>query len=209
MTITRKRKVKKTSSLKNNKYIIVEKYEKNILGIITHVYIIKFKNNFSCEKPLTMKKLSIKKKIFEQINLSYDLLGYLLENKIKSVKLNKYDKNITNKLASIFNVNEKYTYCLKNDKLILAETKTSVNNSKVKDYMSKHIVLCKKKSCATGEMVFYKNAKSDYELIFDNASGTFEPSTNDLQNLKKAFPYLNIMTTNMISENHKKYFNSL
>jgi hypothetical protein len=92
----------------------------------------------------------------------------------------------------IFDVNTKYTYCLNHDTLVIAETMTKKNKSKIKDFFSKHGLLCDQTVCAAGEMKFNKTSNGSYKMIFDNGSGTFRPSKSDLLVLKKELPYFDI-----------------
>jgi hypothetical protein len=53
-------------------------------------------------------------------------------------------------------------------------------------------------------MVIHNNT-----LIFDNASGTFKPTLDNLKALKEAMPFLKIKLVEMGSESHEKYFGNL
>jgi hypothetical protein len=90
---------------------------------------------------------------------------------------------------------------LNKDTLIFAETKTHENNSLLKDWLSKHIMLCNKTACASGEMVIHNNS-----FVFDNSSGTFQPTIQNLKSLNLAIPFLNIKTQDMKAPTHDKYF---
>jgi len=181
-------------------YIIIDKYATNIIGSIpTHVYIIHFNSTYHCKKNITIKK---KKKKIEQLLFKEIGMNYLTQNKISTTKLYKNDKNITDKMKELMDPTEKYTYCVNKDKLILVETKTKTNNSKLKNMFSKHILLCDDTACASGEMIVHKNT-----FVFDNSSGTFKPSMKNLQILKKILPFLKIKLMNMNSPLHKNYFN--
>ena len=109
-------------------------------------------------------------------------------------------------MTQIFDVSTKYTYCLNQDTLILAETMTKKNKSQIKDLFSKHGLLCDQTVCAAGEMVFYKSQSENYKMIFDNDSGTFRPNKSDLQVLKKELPYFDIEVVDLKSEKKAKYF---
>ena len=183
---------------KNKNYIVVEKYETNILGgLLTHVYIIHINTAYSCTKNLTIKS---RQKQLGQLLFKEPGLAYLTQRKISTTKLYKKDKQLMLKLKMLIDPTEKYTYCLNKNKLILAETKTKTNHSQLKNLLSKHILLCGNTTCASGEMIFHKGT-----MVFDNSSGTFEPSVHDIQLLKKILPFkMRIM--NMNSQIHTEYF---
>jgi hypothetical protein len=189
---------KKTTRKTKKNYIILEKYETNIIGIITHVYIIHLNSAYNCKKNITIKsnKKKIGQVLFKELGMDY-----LTENKISTTKLYKNDKNMMEKLKKIIDPTEKYTYCVNKDKLILAETKTKTNESHVKNMLSKHILLCDDSACASGEVIIHKDT-----FVFDNSSGTFEPSIKNLQILKKVLPFLKVKIMNMNSKIHEDYF---
>lgn len=167
---------------KNKNYIVVEKYEKTIPGgQLTHLYIIHFNRAYTCRKKLTIKKThkKIGQLLFKELGMAY-----LTQRKISTTKLYKNDKDLMAKMKMLIDPAEKYTYCINKNKLILAETKTKANKSNLKDILSKHNILCADTTCASGEMMFHKDT-----MIFDNASGTFEPSVRDIQILKKILPF--------------------
>lgn len=196
MTTKKNRNYNKSKKLTQKYYIILEKYKKNIFGVDTNIYILKFKTNYNC-KNLTLKKKPnyIKKNIldFLQNNAKVD--------KVFTKKIYTKDKNIMSEIISSINTNEKYTYCLNKNTLIFAETKTRENNSLLKDWLSKHITLCDNTACASGEMVIHENA-----FVFDNKSGTFQPSFSDLKSLKRALPFFNIKIVSRYSKTHDKYY---
>lgn len=192
--------VKKHKTRANKKpYIILEKYNKTVFNVPINMYILKFNTKYKCSNYLTLKKKTdyIKRGIFN----ASDVFGYLTKDKILSKRINKTDENIMKKLINEMNPNEKYTYCLNNNKLIIVETKTTQNNSSIKNWLSKHIMMCNKTACASGEMVIHNNA-----FVFDNSSGTFQPTLDDLQSLKNAMPFLKIKLVDMSSDSHGKYF---
>ena len=80
---------------------------------------------------------------------------------------------------------------------------TKKNKSKIKDFFSKHGLLCDQKVCAAGEMKFNKTSNGNYKMVFDNGSGTFRPNKSDLQVLKKN--YL-ILTLKQLNLHHKTYY---
>ena len=189
-----------TKKTNNKNYIILEKYEKNILGVIIRIYKIKFNTLYKCSHNLTLKKREdYIKKIVKNINL----LDYLTSDKILSKKIYKHDKKFTEKIIDNIDnsANEKFTFCLNKNILIFAETKTIHNKSIIKDYLTKHIMLCDNSACASGEMVINNKL-----FIFDNSSGTFRPNVYNLRSIKQALPFLHIKITNMHSNTHKTLF---
>jgi hypothetical protein len=189
----KKDKGKKDKGKKDKNYIIIEKYETNIIGFLTHIYMIHYNTAYKC-KNITIKKT--KKKI-GQLLFKEMGMNYLTQEKIATKKLYKNDKELMTKIKKIIDPTEKYTYCVNKDKLILAETKTQANQSHLKDIMSKHILLCDDSACASGEMIFRNDT-----LVFDNSSGTYEPSIKNLQVLKKILPFMKIRIMNMDSKIH-------
>jgi hypothetical protein len=189
---------KKTIKKNKKNYIMLEKYETNIIGIVTHIYIIHLNSGYSCKKNITIKnnKKKVGQILFKELGMNY-----LTENKISTTKLYKKDKNIREKIKQIIDPNEKYTYCVNKDKLILAETKTKLNKSHIKNMLSKHILLCDESACASGEVIIHNDT-----FIFDNSSGTFEPTIKNLQILKKILPFLKVRIMNMNSKIHDHYF---
>jgi hypothetical protein len=189
---------KKTIKKNKKNYIILEKYETNIIGIVTHIYIIHLNSGYNCKQNITIKnnKKKVGQVLFKELGMNY-----LTENKISTTKLYKNDKNIREKIKKIIDPNEKYTYCVNKDKLILAETKTKLNKSHIKNMLSKHILLCDESACASGEVIIHNDT-----FIFDNSSGTFEPTIKNLQILKKILPFLKVRIMNMNSKIHDHYF---
>jgi hypothetical protein len=183
--------------------IVVEKYTRNILGVDTRLYIIKLNQGFRCLKKMTLKKSvnPVTKKIKNNPK-TYDLLTH--KKKINTKEIVKNQK-LTEKLIKFIKPYEKYTYCLTNDTLVLAETKASTNKTKmakiIKNYTSKHFVLCGEDACASGEVVIKNNT-----FIFDNSSGTFEPTYENIKSLKKAIPFLNMKLVMMDTPEHATYF---
>jgi len=186
-TKTNKTKNKTKTRKNKNSYsgsIVIEKYLNNVLGVNTYLYIIHLNQRVSCRKQLGPKNNSKTLKLRKYIDFSSLLKNYMID----SIKIEKNDKDIMNKMTSLFDVNTKYTYCLNHDTLVIAETKTKKNKSKIKDFFSKHGLLCDQTVCAAGEMVFKKTSTGN-KMVFDNGSGTFRPSKSDLQVLKKELPY--------------------
>ncbi len=186
-TKTNKTKNKTKTRKNKNSYsgsIVIEKYLNNVLGVNTYLYIIHLNQRVSCRKQLGPKNNSKTLKLRKYIDFSSLLKNYMIDK----MKIEKNDKDIMNKMTSLFDVNTKYTYCLNHDTLVIAETKTKKNKSKIKDFFSKHGLLCDQTVCAAGEMVFKKTSTGN-KMVFDNGSGTFRPSKSDLQVLKKELPY--------------------
>jgi hypothetical protein len=191
-------RVNKTKKNSKKDFIVAEKYVKSILGVDTRLYKIKLNNDYPCRKKLTLKKtinpiVLLLKKNKKLINS--------LTNKKKVIK--KFEKNssLNANLIKFIEPYEKYTYCLYEDTVVIAENKTKFTK-KVKDYSSKHYVMCKENAaCASGELVIKHNS-----FIFDNSSGTFEPSLTNLQFLKRALPFLNVKIMTMDMPLHSKFF---
>ena len=99
-------------------------------------------------------------------------------------------------LKDIIDNKLKYNYCLTKNTLILSSASSFSNN-----LFAKHSILCEKNSYASGEMVFHKNY-----LIFNNNSGTYNPTLKNIKILKKALPFLKIKIIDMNSDLNKKYF---
>jgi hypothetical protein len=186
---TKNTKTRKNKKRSNSGYIVIEKYLNNILGVNTYLYVIQLNQTISCKKHLGPKNNSKTLRFRKYLDVSNFLKKYMIDR----VKIDKNDENIMNKLISMFDVNTKYTYCLNHDTLVIAETKTKKNKSKIKDFFSKHGLLCDQTVCAAGEMVFKKTSNGN-KMVFDNGSGTFRPSKSDLEVLKKELPYFDIET---------------
>jgi len=184
---TNKTKTRKNKKLSNGS-IVVEKYLNNVLGVNTYLYIIHLNQKISCKTPLGPKNNSTTLRLRKYLDVSHLLKNYMVDK----IKIEKNDKDIMNKLITTFDVNAKYTYCLNRDTLVIAETKTKKNKSQIKDFFSKHGLLCDQKVCAAGEMKFNKTSNGNYKIVFDNESGTFRPNKSDLQVLKKELPYFDI-----------------
>jgi len=185
------RKVKLNS--KEKETIIVEKYMRKIAGVDTHLYKIKL-NNYKCDKKVTLKK-----KPRSYINIlknNPNLYDFFSRKKLINTILVNNNNEITENLIKIINPYGKFTYCLTDNALIISETKVARNKTKirkfVRDLTSKHYLICDKGVCASGELMIKDNT-----FIFDNSSGTFKPTLENLQNLKKALPNLNMKLTIM------------
>ena len=185
------KKVKLNS--KEKETIIVEKYMRKLAGVDTHLYKIKL-NNYKCDKKVTLKK-----KPRSYINIlknNPNLYDFFSRKKLINTILINNNNEITENLIKIINPYGKFTYCLTDNALIISETKVARNKTKirkfVRDLTSKHYLICDKGVCASGELMIKDNT-----FIFDNSSGTFKPTLENLQNLKKALPNLNIKLTTM------------
>jgi hypothetical protein len=77
-----------------------------------------------------------------------------------------------------------YTYCLIDDTLILAEVKPENDiHWSIYDEYSKHALICNSNSiCVSG---IAKKTFDGGKIEFDNISGTYKPSTSELQKLDK------------------------
>lgn len=204
MSTRKKTQTKKNTQIKRKNYIVFEKYSKNVLGININSYVIKFNNPISCRKKLTIKlRPTIRTYINEKISFSSFFSN---KDRVLSLKINKYDNNITEKIIKYIDNydNEKYTFCLNKNTFIFQETKTHENRSIIKDLMSKHMILCDQHACAAGEMVIHNNT-----FIVDNNSATYKPSIYELQSLKKSMPFINLKITDRTSKMNKKYFDNL
>lgn len=187
----------------NENYIEINNYKKKIMGQNINIIIIKLNNKKSnCTKHLTQKQYIKKDKlIIKPSNKTMkSIFSYYMKNK-DIEKINKKDNKIMMKLSKYISNEEKYTYCLNQDNLIISETMNENNKSIVKNLFSKHIFLCKDKPCASGELVFHKN-----KLVFDNSSGTYKPTIDNLKSIKKALSFLNVKIIDMNDKNHSKYF---
>ena len=185
------KKVKLNS--KEKETIIVEKYIRKIAGVDTHLYKIKL-NNYKCDKKVTLKK-----KPRSYINIlknNPNLYDFFSRKKLINTILVNNNNEITENLIKIIKPYGKFTYCLTDNALIISETKVARNKTKirkfVRDLTSKHYLICDKGVCASGELMIKDNT-----FIFDNSSGTFKPTLENLQNLKKALPNLNMKLTIM------------
>lgn len=185
------KKVKLNS--KEKETIIVEKYMRKLAGVDTHLYKIKL-NNYKCDKKVTLKK-----KPRSYINIlknNPNLYDFFSRKKLINTILVNNNNEITENLIKIINPYGKFTYCLTDNALIISETKVARNKTKirkfVRDLTSKHYLICDKGVCASGELMIKDNT-----FIFDNSSGTFKPTLENLQNLKKALPNLNMKLTIM------------
>lgn len=185
-------------------FIVVDKYEIKVLNVPVHIYIIQLNDTIHCKEHLTNKTLfyGLLDIFTKKLNVYYNLPN---KYKVISKKIYKNDKHILDKLESIMDNNENYTYCLHEDSLIMVDTKTIQNNSRIKNYMSKHYLLCKINSCAAGEVVFGKDGTNKV-MVFNNKSGAYKPTYKNLLNIKKALPFLPIKIVEKSSKINSKYF---
>lgn len=183
------------SKKKGKNYIKIDKYEKKIFGINKIYYIIKINHKYNCKNKLKIKGnyKSFKNYLLKKSGIK----KYLLSNKNKkfSIKMMK-DKNIMKNIKDIIDDTLIYNFCLKKNKLILSSSSSISNN-----ILAKHSILCDKDPCACGEMVIYKKY-----LIFNNNSGTYNPTVEDIKIIKKALPFFKIKIIDMNSDMNKKYF---
>jgi hypothetical protein len=221
------KKIKRVHTVKENKrqvdrfsrsdYITIKKYKTIVLGVVTHIYNVKLNTDMKCGNGMTIKKTedTVTHHVYNKIGL----IDKILKKPIKTYRLRKDDPHITNKMATIFDTNQKYTYCLSNDTIVFSETKKSDNKinesedhiNNVKDFMSKHVMLCGNQTCISGEAIFcIQPSKSSteeiVEILFDNSSGTFRPNFSNLKYLHKAIPYLNIRLLRRGTISHKHNF---
>jgi hypothetical protein len=183
---------RKNKTIKNNtKYFVINKYKKKIGDIYINIFTIPLKNKLNCRR-ITLKKNTdhIKKIIY---NFTDELLDI---EKVSEIKVYNNKVNFKN----IFK-NKKYTYCLNKEYLLIAETIHNNNKSILTDLLSKHIILCNDDACVAGEMVIFEN-----KLIFDNASGTFQPTAKKLKILTKVLPFNDVKIIDINNKNHSTYF---
>lgn len=203
MSSRKSKTLKKNSSAKKENYIVVQKFKRNVLGVDTRFYKIKLNEGFHCEKKMTLKKMvNPLTKTLKNFPRTYNALTHKRKSGSKTFMKNS---ELTANLIKYIKPYEKYTYCLTKDTLVIAETKASINKTKlvknVKNYTSKHFVICEESGCASGELVLKNNT-----FVFDNSSGTYEPTYENIKSLKKALPFLNIKLVMMDSPEHSKYF---
>jgi hypothetical protein len=186
-------------NIPTKKFITIQKFKQNILGTATTIYIIHLNDTHKCKK-ITLK--NTKSKLKRVLLKNIKLFDFLTINNVKTINLNKNDSKIMEKILRIIKPNEKYNYCLNKDTLVIAETKTTKNNSFIKDFSSKHIMLCNEtNACASGEMVIQDNT-----FIFDNASGSYQPTIKNIEILRKALNFFKIKIVDINSTLHSKFF---
>ena len=188
---------------KSLNYITVEKVKRKKLGIDIYSYKIKLNHRFNCNNITVKKSPNPITKYIKNHPLVYNKFTHKRTRKIKKIIK---DDRLTDKLIEYIKPCAKYTYCLTNDALIISDTYTKyafgkLTESAIKNYTSKHYIICGDKICANGELVIKNNT-----FIFDNASGTYAPKYKQIKVLKKALPFLNIKIIDMKSPDHPKYF---
>jgi hypothetical protein len=164
----------------------------------SRIYVLDFQTQHQCKSQLTLKKSVGKIKRF--IAKKLKILEYLKKYQIFSKRLPRKKSSIKTILENM-NTTTKYTYCLNNDTLIFAETTTTKDRAILKDWLSKHVILCGDNACSSGEMVVHNN-----ELIFDNNSGSYKPTSEHLESLISLLSFLPIKIVPIHSEEHHKYF---
>lgn len=174
--------------------ILFEKFERNILGVVSTVYVLHI-GKTGCKR-LTIKKRKIRQYIVKKLGI----LQFLEKHRVFSKRLPRH-KDTIRAILEHMNTNTKYTYCLNQDNLIFAETRTKEENVLLKDWLSKHVILCDDNVCASGEMVVYRN-----HLIFDNSSGTYAPTAENLESIKESLSFLPVKVITRDSTEHEKYF---
>lgn len=172
-------------------YIVVDSYVRSFLGKDINLYKIKLNNSYKC-KHYTIKR---RPNILTRTIKYFKLYSQHLNTQKKIYKNDSCTKNLIQQIKPY----KKYTYCLENDKLIIAETKQTI----LRDLVSKHFMICGK-TCASGEMVIKNNM-----LVFDNSSGTYKPRYEDIKILKKALSFLDIKILSKDSPEHSIYFSSI
>ena len=167
-------------------YFVLEKYETTILGFQTHIYIMRLNTNYYCKQNCTIKrgKDFVKKCVMDNLYL----FKLLTLNKVSATKLYKNDPNLMKQIKKIMDPSYVYTYCLNKNTLIFAETTSPHHKSYIKNWLSKHVMLCDNSACASGEAVIHNN-----RFVFDNMSGTFTPHLSKLYILKKILPTIKIV----------------
>ncbi len=177
---------------------VFEKFEREVLGVEARIYVLHLHKQYRCKPPITLKRTAGKIRRF--IAKKLHVLDYLEEHRIFSKHLPKTKTGVQTILDNM-NTKTKYTYCLNKDTLIFAETRTTTDHAMLKDWLSKHIILCGDTACSSGEMMIYRN-----QFIFDNNSGSYFPSKENLETLKTALAFLPIKVVEMDSKDHAKYF---
>ena len=189
--------------LKSLNYITVEKVKRTKLGVDVYSYKIKLNQRLNCNNLTVKKSPNPITKFIKNHSSLYNKFTHKYKNKIKKIMKNS---KLTENLIDYIKPCVKYNYCLTNDTLIISDTFTTykfgkLTESTIKNYTSKHYIICEDKICANGELVIKNNT-----FIFDNASGTYKPKYNQIKVLKKALPFLNIKIIDKKSPDHSKYF---
>lgn len=172
MSETRRRRGRRTEARLTH-------YEAEILCVKTALYIIDLHQPSECGRRMTIK--SIKGRLKKAFVDTFHILDLLEMNKIASYKIPKTAAAFVPTLEPLMKKGRIYTYCLNGSTLLMAE---SSHSSRVKDFLSKHILLCGKRPCVSGEMRWI-----DGRMVFDNNSGTYEPTREHLASLRKSLAF--------------------
>ena len=163
----------------NRRYASLEKYKATLWDTTIFVYKINLHKKLRCE---TMKLTRFKDRAKK-----YAVNALRLGNYTRKVKQDKLPQNDGFVPALLKHVDPDaiYTYCLNSDgTLMIAET---AHSSLTKELLSKHVLLCSKTPCASGELRFVGNT-----MVFDNESGTYRPGAKQLESLRHALPFVEI-----------------
>lgn len=190
--------------MKFKNYILIEKYRLKLFGVKIFYYTISLNNKKCKYNTIEIKKKKIQKTIINKLRF----LDPLFKKKIFKKKIYKNDKDIMQKIFKLFDKRHKYTYCLNANNLTISSTKVKKTDSKLKNILSKHIILCEDNPYAAGEMVFYKKNDKKKYMVFDNSSGTYKPKKENLENLKKILYFLKTIVVERYSKKHELYFSS-
>lgn len=170
-------------------YIILEKWKVNLFNNKIYYYKIQLNNKKNyCKYPLKLKKS--KKIFFKKIINKLNFLVPFFSKKVLKKKIYKNDKNIMKNIFKYFDKRKKYNYCLNKNTLNISSTTNKNTNSKIKDYLSKHIILCDNDPCCSGELSFLNLNKKKY-ILFNNNSGSYKPTKNNLIDLQKTLYFFN------------------
>jgi len=131
-----------------------------------------------------------------RIKKAYYRVTHKLKNIISDKNLIEWKqipKQATSEIASeIMSIFDKdmYTYCLIDDAIIFAEFKPKDHKDwAIYDEYSKHALICDANEiCVSGEFI-----KKNDNFVFDNNSGTYAPTAQDLAKLKKVKDYLGMI----------------
>ena len=158
------------------------KYKATLLGTTINVYKINLHKKVRCK---TMKLTRLKDRVKKYAVNALHLGNYMRNTrKVKQTRLPKDDKFVQT-LKKYLDTKGVYTYCLNSDgTLMIAETS---HESLTKELLSKHVLLCGTEPCASGELRIVGNT-----MVFDNDSGTYRPSGDELKSLKRALPFVDI-----------------
>lgn len=166
----------KKNKIKHN--LLLKKYEFDFFSEKTHIYVLDFQAPVGCRNHITLKSAlgGIKKTLVDK----FQVLELLEHNEISTTHIPKTHKFVES-MGKVMKRSVPYTYCLNPRSLLMAETS---HMSRIKDYLSKHVLLCGARPCVSGEMRF-----DGERMIFDNNSGTYKPAAKHLENLKMALRF--------------------